>query len=451
MEHDVDHGPHINLRSLYPNHVHQADVTNCVQYFFKEGSAERGARSAGMGHRDMKLEFNIKKPDAFKKIKKKLMRFALVDHYSGAFFIRYFYATGERGVDMAEFLIEGWGARTPAREQKTNKYPFRGVPDILVCDKGSALMSSLVKGLLEPLGVEVLDHMPGNPRAKGSVESLMWIWEQHFESRLSIQPAPDLETLNSWALDFCVRFNAEKKHSRHGSGRSGKWLEIPADKLRLLPPDEVCRELLSTRPEERTVRSNLCISYLGAEWRVSNPDLEGRRVSVSINPYRWTSERRSVDVSWSDQYGDTQRLEAFEVLRDPASGFRIGEKTAVIGESFSKHKDTKTQREIKEFPDLQDKNLKAFGNHADKVSPLVHIQPHGRPLEIDSEAPVISETQALLMLRDRLRRPLFSHETEAVASMGRIIREDVEELAREFLSAEANVTFASKDEESPGA
>jgi hypothetical protein len=403
------------------------DVTNCVQYFFDD---------KGIGHRDMKKEFNIKKPDAFRTIKKRLMRYAVIDHFSGAFFVKYFYASGEKSSDMAEFLIEAWGARTPARKARLNTYPFRGVPDLLICDRGSALMGSITRSLIEPLGIDHRPHLPGNPRAKGSVEGLMWIWEQNFESRLSVQPAPDLDTLNEWALDYLVRFNAEKKHSRHGSPRSQKWLEIPADHLRLLPSDQVCRELLSTRPEERTVRGNLCISYLGSEFRVSNPDLEGKKVTVTINPYRWASERRSVDVSWADRFGDTQKLEAFEVMRDPSSGFRLGPKTAVIGEEYSRHQDTSTQRTIKELPDPRDLDISAFGDHADRVSPLVHIQPAGKPIDIEPDRPEISETQALLMIREKLGRPLEAHETARIEGLERIDRDVVERLAKEFLEQE---------------
>jgi hypothetical protein len=442
MEYDIDHGPHINMISLHPNHVHQVDVTNCVQYFLRKsnGAPGAGGNESGtgkLGHRDMMLEFSIKKPDAFKKIKKRLMRYVLIDHYSGAFFVRYYYASGERGIDMAEFLIEAWGARTPAREACVTKYPFRGVPEILVCDKGSALMNSMVLGLLGPLGVEVFDHMPGNPRAKGAVEGFMWIWEQHFESRLSAQPAPDLETLNDWALDYCVNHNAKKKHTRHGSTRSKKWLEIPANKFRILPPDDVCKELLNTRPEKRMVRSNLCISYRGSEFRVSNPDLEGRKVTVSINPYRWLSDRRSVDVTWKDQFGDEKKLEAFEVLRDPASGFRVGEKTAIFGKTFARQKNTATQNQIKDLPDVKEEKIKAFGHHAAKVSPLAHIQPRGNTVDIETERPAIPEAQALLILKDKLKRPLLSHETEVIEAMANITRDDVDKLAADFLEMEA--------------
>jgi len=337
LQHDIDEGPHINLASLYPNHCHQFDITNCVQYFFDD---------KGLGHRDMKKDFYPQKPDSFKTIKKKLLRFVIVDHYSGSTYVQYRYATGERSIDVAEFLLEAWSIK-PSPE----KFPFRGVPEILVCDKGSAAMGTMVTDLLDALRVERMAHLPGNPRAKGMVESMMNTWEMKFESRLSIQPASDLDTLNQWALDFCVRFNAEKPLSRssRGSSRSALFLTPSPKPLRLLPPEQVCRELLHTRPEERTVRGNLTVSFKGSLFRVPDQNLEGKTVTVTINPYRWAvagAERRCIDVTYVKPDGEILKYEAREVTVNEA-GFIEGPRTAVIGRTYDRHSFTDTRSKRK--------------------------------------------------------------------------------------------------------
>jgi len=457
MTRDMDGGPHINLVSLYSNHCHQFDITNCTQYFFDD---------KGLGRRDMKNEFYLGKPENFAKIKRHLLRFVLIDHYSGAFYIQYFYTSGERSIDVAHFLIEAWGGRN----RDLARYPFRGLPEIFYADKGSAANSEMVSNLLDSLGVDKKTHEAGNPRAKGMVEGFMRIWETKFESRLSVQAAQDLDQLNKAALDFCAFYNGSKILTRSdlGQTRSQLWSSIPRDKLRLLPPDEVCRELLHTRPEERLVKGNLCINYKGAEFRVSDPNLEGRKVSVTINPYRWTADeagRRAVIVTWIDAWGDRCQLEALEVMRDPVSGFRIGERTAVIGEEWNRHPDSASRRGLKAAGIIletqpnprrdhgsaegaeDDQDLRVFGNHAEKIGELYHLSPPGEQIEIsDGITPTaVSTTYALGLLREALQRPLEPHEVFVVENTPDITREMIEHLAEKFLTLEISGSQSEED------
>jgi len=480
MEHDLDEGPHINMVSLHPNHVHQFDITNCTQYYFNsrghdaptppqtpaqghdgpsecrpdksggtaDGSSGRkleaatsrgvkgGSSPLGLQHRDMKREFYIGKPEKFAAIKKHLLRFVLVDHFSNSTYVKYFYTSGERAIDVAEFLLEAWGAEG----RDLTKFPFRGVPKILVCDKGSAAMSGLVSGLLEPLGVERMAHLPGNPRAKGSVEGMMRIWERNFESRLALHSAPDLETLNAWTRDYLVRFNSEKRLVRAGRSRSSLWLAISPQQLRLLPPSEVCRELLATPSEERTVRGNLTISFKGSLYRVPNPDLEGRKVTVSINPYRWTQGHRAVDVTHIQPDGTIRKYEAREVMMDEA-GRITGERTAIFGETYNRHPDTITQKSIKQMQDdggMSSVPAEAvFGNHASKVSHLGFLPRAGEQMEIkEPEVPTISRETALLELSKALGRPLLDHEAAAIELTPNLTTDQVRRMAEEFLTME---------------
>lgn len=435
LQHDIDEGPHINLASLYPNHCHQFDITNCVQYFFSD---------KGLGHRDMKKDFYVQKPDSFKKIKRKLLRFVIIDHYSGSTYVQYRYTSGERSIDVAEFLLESWGAK-PSPE----KFPFRGVPEILVCDKGSAAMGTMVTDLLEALKVERIAHLPGNPRAKGMVESMMNTWEMKFESRLSVQPAPDLETLNKWALDYCVRFNAEKPLSRAvgRSSRSQLFLSSSSKQLRLLPPQTACRELLHTRPEERTVRGNLTISFKGASFRVPDPNLEGRKVTVMINPYRWAlakSERRSLDVIYVSPDGERIKYEAREVLVNEA-GFQVGPRTAIIGRSYDRHSHTDTQKAVSQMEkkELDVSDLAIMGHHSDQVQAVTFLTDRnaGEQITIEAEQPIISKEEALLQIQRDLGRALTESEAAEVDTLeaAAITRDTASELVDKFLAAEADI------------
>lgn len=449
LEEDIDDGPHVNLISLYPNHVHEFDITNCVQYYFDD-------KGRGLKNRDMKKEYRLEKPEKLATISRHLLRFLLVDHFSNSFYVKYFYTSGERASDVADFLLEAWAPKEEnLRGSGGNHFPQRGVPEILICDRGSACMSGMVNELLKGLGVDAqakkqgikrMPHKPGNPRAKGSVEGGMWIWETKFESRLAVTPAPDLDTLNQWAFDFCQRWNNEAIHTRHKKNRTQMWCTIPPDKLKLLPPIEACRELVQTPPEERTVAGNLCISFKGTEYRVSDPNLAGRKVLVSINPYKWQvarsqeqGARRAVVVT--DAEGN--RFEAREVLRDSESGFRIGERTAIIGETYNRHPDTITQRFVKEATaDLADAApVDAFERSKEQEagSTVAYLTPAGTELAVSAKPmPTLSVAEALKDVRDGLGRPLRAAEADIVRGIAPNLlnRDVVRGLVERFLAEE---------------
>ena len=104
--------PHVRLLSDHPNHVCQFDVTNCLQYFLD---------AKGMGERDTEMTlYPNKMVKTVKTIKKELLRYAYVDHCSGAFYFEYFYATGERATDGADFLYRAMRPKDELIKQRWN-------------------------------------------------------------------------------------------------------------------------------------------------------------------------------------------------------------------------------------------------------------------------------------------------------------------------------------------
>ncbi|MEC4724546.1 hypothetical protein HWQ46_03160 [Shewanella sp. D64] len=251
--------PHQQLRTLYPNHVHQVDPSYCLLYYAPSG--EQHVQKF-VDESDMYAN----KPENLEKISNlKCWRYVLTDHYSGSIIVRYYQSKGETSANLWDFLLYSW--------QSIDSRPFRGVPDIMVWDKGSANTSGAIKNALDALQVEHMTHMAKNPRAKGQVESSNNIVECHFESRLKFEPVNSVEELNLAAEAWYNAWNSNqlpRQDSRlHRRGmpqpiaRFDLWQRIlkTPEKLRELPPIEMCRYLLKAAPKPKTVQGSLDISF----------------------------------------------------------------------------------------------------------------------------------------------------------------------------------------------
>ena len=165
--------PHTEMRSLHPNYCHLVDVSVCIQYYLKNGK---------MGIMDER-DYYKNKLGNVAKIKQKLQRYVLDDHFSGFFAFRYYVADGESRENLWDFLKWAW------RAKEDNRYPFRGVPFYLLMDAGSAQTSHAMQSFFNGLGIERPKGKPYNPRRQGAVETTHQIIENRFETRLRI-PEP---------------------------------------------------------------------------------------------------------------------------------------------------------------------------------------------------------------------------------------------------------------------
>lgn len=311
--------PHITMRSLYPNHVWQFDVSVCVLYYLDKG---------GLSVMDEK-RFYKNKPENVKRVADmRVLRYLVTDHRTGAFFLRYYQASGETQEVLFDFLVEAFtGEENPHN-------PFRGVPFQLIWDAGSANQAYLVRNFLDRLDVRHQAHTPGRPRAKGQVETMHNVVERAFESRLFMMKVRDIVHLNAKARDWMVWFNSNAKHTRHGFTRYGLWQTIRDDQLRLCPPRKLCTELLHTEPETRQVNGNLAVRYAvkgygSAEYSVKHiPGLRvGDKVQVCVNPYR----APNIHVLDEDEHGSPIRWECEPIAQDEA-GFPL--RSPVFGEEY---------------------------------------------------------------------------------------------------------------------
>jgi hypothetical protein len=327
---------HTPMRSLYPNHVWQADCSVCVLFYAPDG----GLRVKVIDETDVYKN----KPEAVARVGRALcLRWAIADHTSQAFYSAY-QAGAEDAAGFNEFFIQ-------AIQQRTGQ-PFYGVPKILVLDPGAAARAQTSKILLERLGVQVIIHRTKNPRAKGSVEGLHNLIEREFEGRLSFWRPADLAALNACHENWRVAYCAMETHSRHGMSRFGNWIRIREDQLLLAPPVDVCRELATTRPVERTVSGELSISYVCPGLRSMTYSLRHipgvapkQKVRVVVNAYRIPD----VDILVDAPDGSTATYTVSPVVLDENGFNEVG---AVWGESFKRASKSDAERSNDEIAQM---------------------------------------------------------------------------------------------------
>lgn len=308
---------HQQQRSLHPNHVWQVDASICVLFYLPRG---------GMQVMDEK-KFYKNKPANVKKIESdRVIRYVITDHYSGSVYVEYVYGS-ESAENLTEIFLN-------CINKRSSQEPLNGVPFILYTDKGCANTSGLFRNLLERLDVIFIPHATGNSQAKGQVENAQNIVETQFEGRLRFIKIDSLDQLNQTAAQWRMMWNETQIHSRTRRTRNAVWQSISPQQLRIAPPLELCQELLSTSPIERTVTGNLTVSYSIKGYGQNDYDvrhIDGiypkAKLMIVVNPYR----APSIDVITKDENGN-EVIYTCDPLQVDWVGFRPD--AAIIGEEI---------------------------------------------------------------------------------------------------------------------
>ncbi len=264
----------VHIRTGKPNELHELDASVCLHWFLQK----RG----GIGTQSRKLQANKNKPGT---ARPKLLRYILIDHFSGAFYVRYYATGGESTENALDFLFHAWSAKADAAA-----FPFRGVPEKLWTDRGftggrtsKEIRNPYFARLVENLGVDVDAHQPGNPRAKGLVEGWMRHWETHFETQMVLAMPKTVDELNERAASYAAHFQQTRKHKRHGQTRSDCFVENVGE-VRECPTREVFKALCLAS-ETRKVADDLTVSFRGVLYRVPRRDWAACRVQVQFAPF----------------------------------------------------------------------------------------------------------------------------------------------------------------------
>jgi hypothetical protein len=165
---------------------------------------------------------------------------------------------------MYDFLLYAW------RPKQQSTYVFHGVPELLIWDCGSGNIAKATTNALTAFGVKTRAHLPGKPRGKGQVEQGNRLVETQFESRLRFEPVSSIEELNAAVERWYAAYNANlipgldtrlRRDGKIVGVRTALWQRIPAEKLRELPDEQICRQVFSRGVQHRKVAGDLSIRH----------------------------------------------------------------------------------------------------------------------------------------------------------------------------------------------
>ena len=311
--------PAIEMQSPHPNWCWQTDASVCVVFYLPGGKVQVF---------EEKKFYKNKMDNLIKAEPERVIRWVVTDHYSGAFFLRY-----TQGAEDTRGLLDSLTETMCRRDDSENDCLY-GVPKILVADKGSSIRSGVSRNLLNALGVRLITHLPGNPRAKGQVEQAQNLVETHFEGRLRMYTAADLDQLNAAADEWRIAYNLTEKHSRHGKTRHSMWRTIAEEQLLIPANRDALLELATTTTEEVSVPHNLVLARTlkrhgrhEYDLRVLPGILPKQKILLQINPFR----APCVDVTVTDADGQ-QHTYTLEPIERNEAGFRAD--APVIGQEY---------------------------------------------------------------------------------------------------------------------
>ena len=325
--------PSVRMRTEYPNRLWQADASVCVLYRI------RGTGNIGL----MKEEsYNEKKPENLIKIRNtRIVRYIVVDHCSGNFYLRYEQAAGEDAMGFLDTLIDAITDRGP-------EDVMHGVPEILYTDPGPGPASSLVTGFCGQMGITPAQHVPGRARATGSVEKCQDIVECKFESRLRFLEVPDVAQLQALADRWRRYFCATAIHTRTKKTRNDVWLSIPAEKLRTAEADVMHSiaawgEVRCQVKDDFTISADTRTHYGVRRYDLRELGYHGLQVrdsvSVRLNPYKAPSIIAVIEKP------DGEKV-SFEVppMQFDGAGFDLG--APAFGEGFKAMPKTRAEKNL---------------------------------------------------------------------------------------------------------
>ncbi len=325
--------PSVRMRTEYPNRLWQADASVCVLYRI------RGTGNIGL----MKEEsYNEKKPENLIKIRNtRIVRYIVVDHCSGNFYLRYEQAAGEDAKGFLDTLVDAITDRGP-------QDVMHGVPEILYTDPGPGPASSLVTGFCGQMGITPAQHVPGRARATGSVEKCQDIVECKFESRLRFLEVPDVAQLQALADRWRRYFCATAIHTRTKKTRNDVWLSIPAEKLRTAEADVMHSiaawgEVRCQVKDDFTISADTRTHYGVRRYDLRELGYHGLQVrdsvSVRLNPYKAPSIIAVIETP------DGEKL-SFEVppMQFDGAGFDLS--APAFGEGFKAMPKTRAEKTL---------------------------------------------------------------------------------------------------------
>ena len=420
--------PKIELRTLYPNHLHEYDTSICRYYIAPDKKIIWIPRAQDYQN----------KPGRFDK-KQRLIRHIMIDHCTGAFFVEY--STTQQTLDVAEFFFHAW------ERKEDNDFIFHGVPYIFVTDNDTALKSYAVRRLLSYLEVEYPDITPYHAWVKGVVEQFHLTWERWFEMGFLFQKSGDLGEINRWAYEYAIRFQKTRRHTRHNMTRFAAWDRGIRGKLREIPDYHTYMKLLHSRPVTRDVKSDGKFRYKNVRYELKN--IYSTKVDVIIHPYLYeqtgavTVQYPSRELNPANFDPKKVKIQTMTVL--PIEKDRNGfNKAAVVAGTYRALKKTGGERNFDQVAETElTRDIKPFDGNREKAAEITFLNRLGTVIkagsEVDFKAIEYTITKAKFEIVGRLGRGLSEWENQYISEnyQEKISGDEIEKLA-DFFRQETN-------------
>lgn len=261
--------------------------------------------------------------------------YVLVDGYSGAWYAKAYASdpigsgskrAGENSIDLRDMVSEAW------TKKPNNRNPFEGIPAIVFGDKGTAF-KPLIR-FFDKLGIKYAHHFPGNPQAKGMVESRIGAIKRSIEVCMSNKTIKTIDDFNE-VLHNHMLFNNQSM------GHFDKWLAgTRQHPIRRIDQKNISDALAGKYI--RTVNGYGCVSIHTKEIFV-NRELTGEKVEVWVNEKRWIARDKQGMVYECDPNGRVYRDSDFKLFRLDEEG-----KKHRVSDEFADSEKEKRRKRIKE-------------------------------------------------------------------------------------------------------
>lgn len=256
------------LSSPHPNWCWQIDASVSRQFYLADSGAAQMDKAV----------YYRGKPGNFSKIaERRIWRYIVTDHASGAFEL--FYVQGaESAANVVATLMF---VMTPRADGT-----MHGVPRILMNDPGPGMKAAPVANFCSALGIRQIPHASGESNVTGQVENAHYLVERYFEGVLRLrEPVTSIAEINAQARVWSRAFQATREHSRTGMTRRDGWLRITPEQLVLAPPVDVLAQLANSTPKACTVRDCM-VRFAGGVYSVRELPggiVNGQKVMVVRN------------------------------------------------------------------------------------------------------------------------------------------------------------------------
>ena len=158
--------------------------------------------------------------------------------------------------------------------------PIEGLPAILFSDRGSGIgKSTLVNRMCLRLGINIVTHYPGNPSAKGAVESRIGAFKRSFECQINPSVIKDINQLIYFYQAWAEYYN--KQHGLYDLWLKGS-LEHPV--VRVTPQN---LQDVTVSHITRVINGYGCVQIDGEEWFVT---WDGKYKGTKATIYRAPSK-----------------------------------------------------------------------------------------------------------------------------------------------------------------